>query len=383
MSVSVRPGMDLLLDSPAELRNARVGLVCHPASATSRGVHSSVALRKTIGGRLTCLLGPEHGVAGRGGAGEKLDHARHEKWGIPVYSLYGDTRRPTAAMLRRLDVIVFDLQDLGARPYTYVSTLRYVLEAAAEHGKRVIVADRPVPLAHAVDGPVLDPRFESFVGGIPSPVVYGMTPGETALWLQRTLKLDVDLKIARAAGYRRQGRPRYRWIPSSPAIVSWDSGLCFPLTVFFEALPAVDHARGTRAPFQAVGAPWLDTKAVCSKLRRGPETGVSFTPCRYRAAIGAYRGQLVQGIRLHVKDPRCFLPVQTSVLLLDAIRRVHGMEQLWNAPGSRPAFFDKLMGADSARKGLLSGEQPERIFASWGPKTEAFLKSRDACLLYS
>ena len=383
MKRGVRPGIDLLLMNPAALRKARVGLVCHPASVTSSGTHSSIALRKALGKQLTCLLGPEHGVTGRGGAGEKMGHSRHARWNIPIFSLYGDTRRPTPEMLRCLDVIIFDLQDLGARSYTYVSTLRYILEAAAEHDKQVIVADRPIPLASAVDGPVLNPRFQSFVGCIPSPVVYGMTPGETALWLQKTLMLDVDLQIARAEGYRRQARPPYRWVPSSPAIVSWDSGLCFPITVFFEALPAVDHARGTRNPFQAIGAPWLNTAAVCSALRHGGATGVSFSPCRYRAALGAYRGQIVQGIRLRVTNPVDFTPIKAAVSLLDALQRVHGKDEIWGAPGSRPAFFDKLMGTDAVRKGLLKGEKPERIFTAWKAKTGAFLKSRDTCLLYS
>lgn len=383
MTPRVRPGIESLLrEGAAWLDGARVGLVCHPASVTSGGLHSSIALRRAIGSRLVCLFGPEHGVTGRGGAGEKMPHGRHPRWKIPIHSLYGDTRRPTAAMLEGVDAIVFDLQDLGARPYTYVATLRYLLEAAAEHGKRFIVADRPAPLAGVVDGPMLEPDFESFVSGIPSPVVYGMTSGETALWLRRTLKLDVDLRVARVSGYRRQARPRMDWVPPSPAIVSWDSALCFPVTVFFEALPVADHGRGTATPFQTLAAPKLDAVRFCGRLRELDLPGVKFAPCSYEAAVGALKGRPVQGVRIKVVKPHAFKPVRTGVAMIQILQELIGRKAVWEAPGTRPEFFDLLMGTDSVRKALLAGKSAKAIAAAWTRATKPFLRAREACRLY-
>lgn len=243
--MSFRPGIETLLEQyPDWLQGRRVGLVAHPASVDSQGVHSVERMRRD-GVNLTALFGPEHGFAGRGGAGETMPDGRDPASGLPIRSLYGETRRPTSEMLRDLDVLVFDLHDLGARPYTYVSTLLYALEAAAENGKGVIVTDRSIPLPRVIDGPMLDPAFESFVGAVRTPVAYGMTPGETALFLRDDLGLPLDLRVAPMQGFSRDAAwPSRAWIPPSPAIRSWSCAACFPATVFFEAVPAVDHRAG-------------------------------------------------------------------------------------------------------------------------------------------
>ena len=378
MKPPFRFGIDRLCDEFAkELRGLRVGLVAHAASVSASGIPSPDFLRQRHV-NLTCLFGPEHGFSSRGGAGETMADGRHARLGIPVYSLYGETRKPTARMLKNVDVIVFDLHDLGARPYTYVSTLRLILEAAAENGKRVMVADRPAPLANTVDGPMLDPVYESFVGFVRTPVVYGMTPAEMALWLKKNRRLSVDLQGVPMDGWARGRRPRRKWIPPSPAIRSWACGLCFPITVFLEALPGLDHGRGTAAPFQRVGAPWLDAQELARQLTKRPWPGIRFTTGSYRAATGNYRGQIVRGLQLEVLDANAYQPVQTGIAIIDTVQRLHGAGQLWSHAGTREHFFDQLMGTDVVRRALQSGQE----LPLWNWPTAAFQKSRRAALLY-
>ncbi|MBP7829664.1 MAG: DUF1343 domain-containing protein [Kiritimatiellae bacterium] len=379
----MQPGIETLLEEhPDRLLNRRVGLIAHPASVDSKGIHSVDRLRNA-GVNLVALFGPEHGFTGRGGAGELVADGREPVSGLPIRSLYGETRKPTPEMLRELDVLVFDLHDLGARPYTYVSTLRYVMEAAAENGKAVVVADRPIPLPRVVDGPMLDPAFESFVGFVRTPVAYGMTPGETARFLREDLGLDLDLLVAPLRGFSHDAPiPSGRWIPPSPAIRSWACAACFPATVFFEALPALDHGRGTDLAFQVISAPWLDALALADELAAHPLPGVRIEPCAYRAEGAVYKGQDVRGLRLNATDPAAFRPVQAGVTLLAALQALYGPEAQWNAPGARPEFFDKLMGTDTVRLALLKGAAPEKIAAGWAIGRPVFADKRRAALLY-
>lgn len=377
------PGIEEVLRAPEQYLRGRVGLICHAASVTRSGLATAAALHNKLGRRLAALFGPEHGVSSRGGAGEEIGHHRHPRWDIPIYSLYGPTRRPTSEMLEQVDTLVYDLQDIGARPYTYVSTLREVLEAAAEQRCRVVVADRPAPLANTVDGPMLNPRFRSFVSHVPSPVVYGMTPGETALWLKRTLRLKLDLMVAPCSGYRRQACPRCRWKAPSPAMVSWTTALCFPITVFFEAIPALDHGRGTDAPFESVAAPHLDVIELTQRLSRRKLPGLHFKPCSYRAATGLYRDRPVQGVRITVTDPRVYRPVQAATVLIHELQNMLGRHAIWNGPGARPDFFDKLMGTDRVRLHMEKGRDPAALFERWQRESAAFLRARERSLLYS
>ena len=379
-------GIDTLVNEHADwLGHQRVGLVSHAASVSVSGAPSPDIIRNLLGDKLICLFGPEHGVSGKAGAGDEVAHALHPAWGIPIHSLYGKTRRPTSEMLHNVDVIVFDLQDLGARPYTYVSTLRYVLEAAAEHDRAVIVADRPVPLARTVDGPVLQPAFESFVGAIPSPIVYGMTPGETALWLKATLNLDVELHIARARGYAREPLPPAgwpAWVPSSPAIRSWAIGQAFPITVFLEALPGVDHGRGTDTPFQRIGAPWLQADELAARLNDLALPGVRFHRADYDAKTGLHKGTSVRGVAIEPVDPAVCAPVLTGIAIIEVLQELHGAAWLWSQPGTRPGFFDQLMGTDAVRLGLHNGLSAREIAATWADDIGRFHAGRKPHLLY-
>ncbi len=353
-----RAAVDLLVTRYAALlRGRRFGLIAHPASVDAAGCPSAVRLRDAFGDSLAALFSPEHGFFGIAGAGEDVATVRHPSWGIPVFSLYGDTRRPTAAMLADLDTLVFDLQDLSIRCYTYVSTLRYVLEAAAAHGKRVVVCDRPNPLAGVVDGPVLDQRFESFVGCFPGPLVYGLTSGEAARALVKALRLKVELEVVPFAGV---GLPAHGWVSPSPGIRTPHTAWCYPVTVGFEAWPAVDYGRGTLMPFELVGARDLDEQALAAAMMREKLPGIGWYPTVYE-----HKGEVRRGLRIVVHDPSVYRPVASAVALLIQLQTLLGKKRLWRTEGSRPAFFDQLYGTDTVRKAIMAGRSWRQIAAGW------------------
>ncbi|MFH1970748.1 MAG: DUF1343 domain-containing protein [Verrucomicrobiota bacterium] len=392
------PGIDILLTRHWHwLEGKRIGLVSHLAAVDAHGMTSAERLwrgRAPARGRalnLCALFGPEHGFFGLGDAGQKLWHRRHPDWGLPVYSLYGSARRPTPAMFKNLDVLVVDLQDLGARCYTYVTTLRYVLEQAAAMGKEVVVADRPIPLPRIVDGPMLDPAFESFVAGVRAPMHYGMTPGEMALWLKADLGLDVSLRIARMQGYARataRGADWPPWIPPSPGIRAWETGQCYLATVFSEALPVINIGRASNLAFQAFAAPWLKSAPVCERLNARRLPGVSFYAHPYspgrtsRRDTSAQPGTVFDGVRLAVTNPNIFHPVYTGVSILACLQELYGRRKVWKHAGAREDFFDKLYGTDAVRRALQDGATPEQIRRTWLKPLGVFAPTRAAVLLY-
>jgi uncharacterized protein YbbC (DUF1343 family) len=382
MSFRFLPGIDALLDSKRKwIKDRRIGLVSHPAAVNSRGVPAA-QLILAAGGRLTALFGPEHGFFGTETAGQPVKTVFHPRLHIPVYSLYGKHRRPSAEMLADVDALVFDLQDLGARPYTYVSTLRYVLESAAQLQKQVIVADRPIPLPRIIDGPVLEEKFSSFVGCIPAPMCYGMTPAETALWLKHVLAIDLDLEVAKMRGYYRQGRRGKDWppwIPPSPGIRSWETGYCYLATVFAEALPAVNIGRGSDLVFQVFSVPGIKSRDLCRRLNRRHLAGVTFYPHPYKLND---RNQIFDGVRIKVSNPDVFHPVAASVVIISVIQEIGGLDLVWRWPGTRADFFDKLYGTDLVRRALQAGEPAEGIIREWQKLLARFNSIRRRFLLY-
>lgn len=382
------PGIDVLLSKHNSwLAGERVGLVSHVAAVDSMGCPSAERLAGGRGFRLSCLFSPEHGFFGAAPPGASLLSQRHPTLSVPVFSLYGQTKEPTAAMLRNVDTLVFDLQDIGARPYTYVSTLRLVLEAAAKHDRKVIVADRPIPLPRIVDGPVTEDDCASFVSFVKAPMAYGMTPGETALWLRKTLGLNLCLKIAPMAGYWRQpGRNSDwpTWIPPSPGIRTWESAVCFPATVCFEGLGAVDHGRATNLAFQVFGSSWMRGKDVAEYLTRLKLPGVDFYPHSYVPRPFEQGTGILGGIRMTVNDPCRFMPILTAVSIIHCLQELYGRRRVWAAGKSRPEFFDKLFGTKAVREALLDGEDGRTIAARWdNPIMTSFKAARRECLLYA
>jgi len=380
-----QPGIATLLrgKNASALKGRRIGLVSHLAAVDRNGTTTAQRLHDAPGIELACLMGPEHGYFGIAAAGESCRSQRHPDWRIPIYSLYGETRKPRPEWLRKLDLLVIDLQDLGCRPYTYVSTLKLVLEAAAEAGLAVIVADRPIPLPCTMDGPMLDPRFEGFVSAINAPMVYGMTPAETARWLQQTCLPPVDLQIAPMQGYHREIMPLASAPPfmrPSPSIVSRESALCFPATVCLEGLPHIDHGRQTAMPFQLVGAPWTRGEPLAEALNSQRLPGVVFHPHHYQPPSAT---KPFSGIRLTITDAGTFRPVLTGITILAVLADLHGRNRVWHKRTTRAEFFDKLMGTDTVRLALMEGTPPATIAAAWRTGHRRFMKQRSTCLLYN
>jgi len=376
------PGIEVLAGSKRKwIKGKRIGLVSHPAAVSSHGAPATEVLLKA-NVKLAALFGPEHGFFGTETAGQPVKSNTHPRLKIPVYSLYGSTKKPTPAMLAGIDTLVFDLQDLGARPYTYVSTLRYILETAAQAGKEIIVADRPIPLPRIIDGPMLDQKFSSFVGCIPAPMCHGMTPGEISLLLKHDLNLQVDLKIVKIRNYFRQSRREKDWppwIPPSPGIRSWETAHCYLATVFGEALPAIDIGRNSNLIFQVFSVADIKSEKLCRQLNSRHLPGVSFHSHPYKAENNL---KIFDGVRIAVHNPDIFHPVATSVYIIAAIQKISGIEFVWKHKGTRQDFFDKLYGTDQVRLALQAGEPPQSIVRSWQKPLAEFNAVRRRFLLY-
>ena len=393
-----RTGAQRLVDDGfADLAGLRVGLVTNQTArvdtADGGPAHLIDRLAVAPGVTLAALFGPEHGLRGTAEAGDRIESGRDAATGVPVYSLYGQHRKPTPAQLRGLDALVFDVQDVGARFYTYVSTMGYAMQAAAEAGLPFVVLDRPNPAGDGVEGFVMEPRHASFVGLYPVPVTHGMTVGELARmiagegWLPGLAGLD--LRVVAMEGYHRTTpweATGLGWIPPSPNVPDVATARVYPGTALFEN-SAVNEGRGTRTPFQVVGAPWAEGTAIAETLNARGLPGVRFEPARYTpAAIPGmatspkHEGRTLGGVRLNVTDPAAFRPVEAGVHLLHAFYRAA-------PPAEQRRFFDadwlaKLAGTDRLRQMILAGERPDAIVAAWAESVESFRRRRAPYLLY-
>ncbi|MGD9874528.1 MAG: exo-beta-N-acetylmuramidase NamZ domain-containing protein [Kiritimatiellia bacterium] len=382
-SPEFRPGINVLAEKHADLlEGRRIGLVAHRASVDINGIPSAQLLNGKLDKGLRCIFGPEHGFTSTAMAGAAVKDGWHPEWKIPIHSLYGDTRKPTAEMLAGLDMIVVDLQDLAVRCYTYVSTLRLVMEAAAEYGLDVVVADRPVPFPNVCDGPMLDPAAESFVGMIPTPLVYGMTPAEAALFLKEQVIPNVSLYVIPMTGWRRDaGWPIFApWNPPSPGILAWETAMIYPSLVCCEALPALDYGRGTPNIFKIVAASWIHAGKLKKMLGHLP--GLETSVEKYTANWGRDAGTELEGLRFEVTSPENLCPAETAVRVLSAIQELHGASKLWADPETRPEFFDKLMGTSSVREALQAGTSASEIIAAWKTENSAFEALRKKVKIY-
>jgi uncharacterized protein YbbC (DUF1343 family) len=379
---AVQPGIDVLLtDSLAMVRGRRVGLVTNQAGVDAQGISDVVRLR-SAGIRLVALFSPEHGFRGAAEPGAAVASSIDSATGIPIYSLYGRNTAPTDAMLEGIDLLLVDLPDAGARYYTYLFTTVEVMRAAARRGVRVVVLDRPDPIGGAVQGNVLDTAYASPIGLLAVPMRYGMTLGELARLARSDLGLTVDLAVVPVSGWRRgagleaTGLP---FVPPSPNLRSVESLYHYPGLCLFEGTN-LSVGRGSRAPFEQIGAPWLDTAAVLARVRGAGLPGVRFAGVRFtpeRPGDGKYADTLLTGIRLESTDRGTYDPAAVAVHLLAAVRVVHPERFAWI-----PAHFDRLAGGPRLREQIEAGTAPAEIIQGWQPALERFRQRRRAVLLY-
>ncbi|MBI2843110.1 MAG: DUF1343 domain-containing protein [Armatimonadetes bacterium] len=382
----VRPGVETLINKSLSLViKSRIGLITNQSAVTSRQTHTADELLAAEV-QITALFGPEHGILGTAPDGVDVPHSTDESSGIRVFSLYGETRRPAPEMISDLDAIVFDIQDVGSRFYTFLYTMALSMQACTEHGKRFIILDRPNPIGgEMVEGPILDTRFASFVGLYPIPVRYGMTVGELAAMFNREFGIGSDLRIVPLSGWRRSmwfDQTGLKWIPPSPAMRSLETAIVYPGMCLLEGTN-VSEGRGTAAPFQTFGAPWIDAERLSDELNHAGLPGVRFLPVQFVPNSSKYAGLACSGERIEISDRERFLPVLTGVKVMETLHRLWPNAFKFSGPqaGGRN-FFDLLAGTDHLRLAVEAGQSADEIASSWKKGVESFTSLREKYLLY-
>src|SRR6516225_12414912 len=387
--MSIALGVERLLASSG-LDHLRVGLVCNPASVDRDLRHVADRLASHPRARLAAIFGPQHGF--RSDLQDNMIETRHgrdEIRRVPVYSLYSETREPTAEMLAGLDALVIDLQDVGVRIYTYIYTMANCLKAARAHGLRVIVCDRPNPIGGTqMEGPVLVPGHESFVGMYPIPMRHGMTIGELARLFNEHFAIGADLEVIAMDGWRRDmyfDATARTWIMSSPNIPTADTTLVYPGTVLFEGTN-VSEGRGTTRPFELIGAPWVVGEHFAGALNRLELPGVHFRPVVFEPTFHKHANTSCGGCQIHVLDRASFRPVETGVALLEAFRACGRGAFAWRDPPYEyepdKLPIDILAGSSRLREQVEAGVPVREIARSWTTGVDEFVKRRRRFLLY-
>jgi uncharacterized protein YbbC (DUF1343 family) len=364
------------------IRGKRVGLITNHSGRDRRGTSTIDLLHRTPGVRLTALFGPEHGLRGAAQAGQSVSTTIDSATGVPIYSLYGQTYAPTAEMLRDVDVLLYDIQDVGARVYTFEWTMALSAEAAGKLGKKFIVLDRPDPIrGDRVGGNILDPRFRSFVGQYPVALRYGLTAGELLRYLVGTGQIKADIAVVPMRGWRRSmwweetGIP---WVNPSPNLRSVDATLLYPGTVFFEGTNATE-GRGTDKPFQLIGAEWLtDAGAIAREMNALRLGGVRFDSTSRTIEDGGefkFGGKTIPMIEISVTDRNAVQPVEVGVRLLRAIYVHHRAEWQW-----RPSIA-RLAGTDELRSAVEQGTI-DALLAKWSREASEFQSQTRKYWLY-
>ena len=380
---TVRPGIEVLLtDSLSLVRGRRVGLITNHTGRDRAGTPSIDLLADHPEIELVALFSPEHGIRGGAEAGVRVESGVDERTGLPIHSLYGATRAPTSEMLDGVEVLLFDIQDIGARYYTYLSTMALAMEAAGGHGIPFVVLDRPNPIGgDPVQGNVLDPAFASFVGLYPVPMRHGLTAGEFARMAVGEFGVRVELSVAVADGWTRTtpyaatGIP---WVAPSPNMPSVESALHYPGTCLFEGTP-VSVGRGTEIAFQQVGAPWLDGEALAARLVALGVPDARFVPVRFtpeNPGDGKFGGVEVGGVRVEA-DGGDYDPTLAALALLVEIRAMSGDRWSW-----RESHFDRLAGTDALRRALDEGASYAELERGWGAGLGDYVERRERYLLY-
>ena len=392
MGATVKTGVDLLEKRwPRELKSADIGLLVHPASVNSGLSHTADVCLRSKKFRISSFFGPQHGIRG-----ETQDNMiewegfRDRKTKIPVYSLYGSTRKPGPRMLKDIDVMVVDLQDIGSRYYTFIWTMYLVMAACHEQNKSVLIMDRPNPInGTAIEGPVLEPLYASFVGLKRLPIRHGMTMGELANYFKETYFPDLDLHIIRMEGWKRGmwfdecGLP---WVLPSPNMPTLDTAAVYPGMCLLEGTN-ISEGRGTTRPFEIFGAPFIDPELLARNLKDMQLKGVIFRPLHFLPTFQKHAGMLCGGCQLHVTDRKIFKPLKTAAAVLKAIHDLYPGKLKWNRPPyeyeEKLLPIDILAGTDRFRKDIENSMPLDRMEQWWNSQLAEFNnKSRKRFLIY-
>ena len=388
----VKPGIDVLRSRGFDvLKGKRVGLVTNPTGISADLEPTIDILFRAPGVKLVALFGPEHGVRGDVEGGKVIDGYNDSRTGLPVYSLYGRTRKPTKDMLRGIDVLVYDIQDIGVRSYTYISTLGLVMEAAAENNVAVVVLDRPNPLTGTrVEGPMLDLRYKSFIGAFQIPYVYGMTAGELAEminlegWLDNRAKCK--LTVVPMEGWKRSmwwDETGLVWVPTSPHIPHSTTPMFYVMTGLLGELGTANQGVGYTLPFELVGAPWVDGDKLASYLNSKKLPGVSFRPLSYRPFYFDTSDTRFLGVQVHVTDLDLLNMTAVQISVLDALQRLFPEKDIFQrAKADRISAFDRAAGSSVLRKSLQTRRSVETILKEIDEELVPFKAARAKYLIY-
>jgi len=380
----VKTGLEILLEKfPTELNGKRIGILCHAPSITRNFSHITDLFFRKSDCRLTAIFGPQHGLFGQT-QDNMIEWTGdiHPLYKVPVFSLYGQHRKPTIKMLGNIDVLIIDLQDVGARLYTYIWTVKLCMEACAEAGITVWVLDRPNPIAAIkIDGPVLKEEYFSFVGGASIPLCHRMTIGEIAVWVKENYIKKCDLKViwmknwCRSMMFNETGLP---WVIPSPNMPSLNTAIVYPGTVLIEALN-VSEGRGTTLPFELFGTPFIDPYLLRQNLESRHIAGCSFRIHNFIPTFNKFRDLLCNGLQIHITDLSSFRPISTVLEILDAIIQTsHDKEMKFNDPPYEYEYnllpFDILSGDSGMRETLENRRSLESEKERWAKEAEDFKK---------
>jgi uncharacterized protein YbbC (DUF1343 family) len=387
----VKTGLEVFADTPMRsLRNQRLGLLCNPASVDCRLRHAREIIRAALPGQLTTLFSPQHGFhAEKQDNMIESDHDVDPISGLPVFSLYGETRIPNRAMFDGIDVLLVDLQDVGTRVYTFMYTLSYCMEAARAYGKRVVVLDRPNPVGGLhIEGNLLVDDYASFVGRYPIPMRHGLTMGELAILFNTQFGIGCDLTVVAMQGWKRSmmfAQTGLPWVPPSPNLPTPASALVYPGQVIFEGTN-ISEGRGTTQPFELFGAPFIDTARIGECIDASLLAGVILRPAAFEPTSNKWCGQRCQGFQIHVTDPTVYSAYPLSLSLCQAIRRCHRGAFAYKQPPYEYEYqrlpLDLILGDRTVRKHLEEGASVAALAAAWAPQLNAYRERIEALLLY-
>ena len=387
----IKLGLETLLQEQAgKLKNARIGLICNQASVNHELRHAADLFHEHPDVNLQALFGPQHGI--RGDLQDNMietDHAVDRETGLPIHSLYSETRVPTEAMLADLDVLVFDMQDVGCRIYTFAYTMANSMLAAQKFGKKVIVCDRPNPITgEQVAGNVLEPEQASFVGQYAIPTRHGMTLGELAGLFNKHFGINCDLEVIKMEGWERNywhDDTDAPWVFPSPNIPTLDSATVFPGAVHFEGTQ-ISEGRGTTRPFELIGAPYIDAEEYARALNALNLPGVYFRSCIFRPTFQKHGGVSCGGVQTHVIDRNEFEPVTTGLSMVKTAYDLYRAEFRWKEPPYEYVYdrnpFDVISGTSSIREAIEAGRTVQSMHDAWKEGLEAFTQVRAGYLLY-
>jgi uncharacterized protein YbbC (DUF1343 family) len=381
---SVKTGLDRVGAYKDVFEGRRLGIIANHTAYDRDGKFIVDVFRNMTGVKVTALFSPEHGLWGTARAGEKIDSQTDPVYNLPVYSLYGKTQKPTSEMLRNIDVLIFDIQDIGARFYTYIYTMSLAMEAAAENGKTFVVLDRPNPInGTSVQGNILEPSLASFVGLYTIPVRHGMTAGELAKmfngqgWLAGRIK--AELVVIPMEGWSRRmwyDRTGLRFIKPSPNMPDLETAAVYPGLCLLEGTN-VSEGRETMMPFRQFGAPWIDSKLLAGRLNSLNLPAMRFEPVSFTPTSSKYQGRECHGVRILVTDRDRLEPYSSGVRIVNEICRMYPEKFEWRA-----AHFDRLCGTSKIRNAIASNSSLDVLKSEWQKELEAFLKIRAGYIIY-